>query len=155
MDIGCYCISFPRFIFGEEPFEVVGQMEIDPEMKTDQLTSGMLHFPSGKTASFTCSTQLMPFQQANILGDNGHICIEIPVNAPPNESTRITLRTEEKTETFVFEPVDQYTLQGDAFSHAILHNEPVPTPLSDAIGNMKVIDGLLESTKSKQWISLE
>jgi len=76
------------------------------------------------------------------------------VNAPPNESTRITLRTREKTESFTFEPVDQYTLQGDAFSHAILRNEPVPTPLLDAIGNMGVIDGIVASSKIKQWVNL-
>ncbi len=154
MDIGCYCISFSRFIFDEEPVKVAGQMDFDPVMETDRLSSGMLQFSSGKSATFTCSTQLMPFQQANIFGDQGHIQIEIPVNAPPNESTRITLRTQEKTESFVFDPVDQYTLQGDAFAHAILRNEPVPTPLSDAIGNMTVMDGIVASAKTNQWVVL-
>ncbi len=154
MDIGCYCVSFPRFIFDEEPVKVLGQMDFDPLMKTDRLSSGMLQFSSGKSATFTCSTQLMPFQQTNIFGDQGHIQIEIPVNAPPNESTRITLRTQEKTESFIFAPVDQYTLQGDAFAHAILRNEPVPTPLSDAVGNMVAIDGIVASAKNNQWIVL-
>ncbi len=154
MDIGCYCVSFPRFIFDEEPVKVLGQMDFDPLMKTDRLSSGMLQFSSGKSATFTCSTQLMPFQQANIFGDQGHIQIDIPVNAPPNESTRITLRTQEKTESFIFAPVDQYTLQGDAFAHAILRNEPVPTPLSDAVGNMVAMDGIVASAKNNQWIVL-
>ncbi|WP_159518176.1 Gfo/Idh/MocA family protein [Sunxiuqinia indica] len=154
MDIGCYCISFPRFLFDEEPSEVTGQMDFDPALKTDRLTSGLLSFPSGKTSSFTCATQLMPHQQTNILGNQGHIVVEIPVNAPPEEKTRITLRTKEKTETFTFEPIDQYTIQGDAFSNAILRNEPVPTPLTDAIGNMQVIDAIIESSKKKQTISL-
>lgn len=147
MDIGCYCISFPRFVFEEEPSKVVGEMDFDPVTKIDRLTSGILQFPSGKTSTFTCGTQSMPYQQVNIFGDKGHITVEIPVNAPPNEQTQITLRTNEKNETFVFEPVDQYTLQGDAFSKAILNNTPVPTPLEDAIGNMKVIDTIVESAK--------
>jgi predicted dehydrogenase len=154
MDIGCYCISFPRFIFDEEPLSVAGQMDFDPVMKTDRLSSGILQFSEGKSATFTCSTQLMPFQQANIFGDQGHIQLEIPVNAPPNEPTRITLRTKDKTESFMFDPVDQYTLQGDAFAHAILRNEPVPTPLSDAIGNMTAMDGIVASSKTKQWVKL-
>ena len=152
MDIGCYCISFPRFIFDEEPSQIVGEMDFDPIMKTDRLTSGILLFPSGKTSTFTCSTQLMPHQQANIFGDKGHIVIEIPVNAPPDEPTKITLHTKEKTETFVFETVDQYTLQGDAFSLAIMNDTPVPTPLEDAIGNMKVIDAIIESNNRKKWV---
>ncbi|KOH45139.1 Gfo/Idh/MocA family protein [Sunxiuqinia dokdonensis] len=154
MDIGCYCVSFPRFIFDEEPVKVAGQMDFDPVMKTDRLSSGMLQFSAGKSATFTCSTQLMPFQQANIFGDHGHIQIEIPVNAPPNEPSQITLRTREKTESFVFDAVDQYTLQADAFAHAILRNEEVPTPLSDAVGNMTAIDGIVASAKNNQWIVL-
>ena len=154
MDIGCYCISFPRFIFDEEPEKVAGQMNFDPVMKTDRLSSGILCFSSGKSATFTCATQLMPFQQANIFGDRGHIQVEIPVNAPPNEPTQITLRTREKTESFIFDPVDQYTLQGDAFAHAILRNEEVPTPLSDAIGNMTAIDAIVASAKTNRWIKL-
>jgi predicted dehydrogenase len=149
MDIGCYCISFARFIFEEEPAKVMGEMEFDPEMGTDRLTSGILQFSSGKTSTFTCSTQLMPFQQVNILGDKGHIVVEIPVNAPPDEPTKVTLRTKEKTETFVTGATDQYTLQGDAFSRAIMDGTPVPTPLTDAIGNMKVIDAIVKSAKEK------
>ncbi|HKJ42579.1 MAG TPA: Gfo/Idh/MocA family oxidoreductase [Sunxiuqinia sp.] len=153
MDIGCYCISFPRFIFEEEPSAIMGDMEFDPFMKTDRLTSGMLQFPSGGTSTFTCSTQLMPHQEANIFGDKGHIMIKIPVNAPLNATTKIILRTKENTETFSFAPVDQYTLQGDAFSLAVLNDTPVPTPLEDAVENMRVIDSIVESAKQSQWVT--
>lgn len=142
MDIGCYCISFPRFIFDEEPVNIIGDMDFDPVMKIDRLSSAMLRFPSGKTSTFTCSTQLMPYQKVDIFGDQGQITIEIPVNAPPDEVTTITLRTKEKTRTFSFDPADQYTLQGDAFSKAIIEDKPVPATLDDAVGNMKVIDAL-------------
>ena len=153
MDIGCYCIAFPRFIFGKEPIKVAGDMDFDPVMKTDRLTSGLLRFPEGKTATFTCGTQLMPFQRTNILGDQGKIEIEIPVNAPPDETTRITLQSKEKTDIFSFEPADQYQLQGDAFSKAVLEDKPVPTPLEDAVANMKVSDALVESVKKGELYS--
>jgi len=154
MDIGCYCVSFPRFIFNEEPEKVISDMDLDPVMKIDRLTSGILRFPSGKTSTFTCSTQLMPHQRAVIFGDEGKIEVDIPVNAPPAETTKITLETKANKEVFTFDPTDQYTLQGDAFSKAILENEEVPTPLSDAVNNMKVIDAIVESSKKLQWISL-
>lgn len=154
MDIGCYCISFPRFIFNEEPAKVISDMDFDPVMRTDRLTSGILRFPSGRTSTFTCSTQLMPHQRAIIFGDKGKIEVEIPVNAPPAETVKITLETKEKKEVFTFEPIDQYTLQGDAFSKAILEDLEVPTPLSDAVNNMKVIDAIVESSKQLRWIEL-
>lgn len=145
MDIGCYCISFPRFIFNEEPLDIVGYTDIDPVMKIDRLSSGMLRFPSGKTSTFTCSTQLMPYQKVHIFGDQGQITIEIPVNAPPEETTTIILRTRDKNKKFSFDPTDQYTLQGDAFSKAIIEDKPVPTPLEDAVNNMKVLDAIRSS----------
>jgi predicted dehydrogenase len=54
----------------------------------------------------------------------------------------------------VFEPVDQYTLQGDLFSMAILQNQPAPTPLEDAVNNMKVIEAVFESAKEAKWKEL-
>lgn len=154
MDIGCYCISFPRFIFNEEPERVISDMDFDPVMKIDRLTSAILRFPFGKTSTFTCSTQVMPYQRAIIYGDMGKIEIEITINAPPADSLKINLETKEKSEVFTFDPVDQYKLQGEAFSKAILQNEDVPTPIDDAVNNMKVIDAVVESSALGKWIDL-
>ena len=72
MDIGCYCISLARFIFEGEPWRVCGIMEEDPELKIDRLTSGILDFVNG-TSTFTCATQLVPYQRVNIFGIKGRI----------------------------------------------------------------------------------
>ncbi len=154
MDIGCYVISFPRFIFGKEPKRVVGIMHRDPVLKTDSLSSGMLDFAEGEFASFTCSTQLVPFQRTQILGTLGRIEIEIPVNTPADKPVRIWLSTKEKTEEISFPAVDQYQLQVEAFAKAIQNDEAVPTNFDDAVNNMKVIDGIVESAKNDSWYSL-
>ena len=155
MDIGCYCISFPRFIFNEEPTTVSGSMDLDPTMGTDRLTSGILLFSEGRSATFTCSTQLIPHQRAHIFGDEGQIVVEIPVNAPPTETTKITLITKANTEDILFEAVDQYSLQADAFADSILNKKPVLTPLSDAIGNMAVIDAIKLSSETGKRVELK
>jgi predicted dehydrogenase len=155
MDIGCYCISFPRFIFGKEPARVVGLIDRDPQMRIDRLTSGMLDFSGGQTATFTCSTQLMHGQYAEIVGTTGRIEIEIPVNAPNDKETRIALITENGREEICFAPVNQYTIQAEQFAKAILNNLPVPTPIDDAIGNMRVIDAIFESAERRKWVKLD
>jgi predicted dehydrogenase len=153
MDIGCYCISLSRFIFDEEPKRVNGLVEFDPKFKTDRMASGILDFPGG-TSTFTCSTQLVPFQRVTIFGDKGSIEIEIPFNAPPDKPTRLWLHTSEKTEEITFDICDQYTIQGDLFSKAILENTEVPTPLEDALNNMLVIEAVFRSSESGGWINL-
>ncbi|CAB1062790.1 NAD binding oxidoreductase [Olavius sp. associated proteobacterium Delta 1] len=151
MDIGCYTISLARFIFGAEPQKVCGLMEYDPQLGVDRLTSAILDFSRG-TSTFTCSTQLAPYQRVNIFGTRGRIEIEIPVNAPPDQPCRLWCQTQDQTEEISFPICDQYTLQGDLFSKAILNDTDVPTPLEDAVANMKVIDAIVQSATSGVWV---
>jgi len=88
MDIGYYCISLVRFIFGEEPHCVFGMMKYDSEFKKE----------------------------------------------------------------IVFDICDQYTIQGDLFSLAVLNDTEVPTPLEDAVANMQIIEAIIESEKRGTWV---
>lgn len=157
MDIGCYLIHASRFAFAAEPARVVARIERDPNFQTDRLTSAILDFPGGQSI-FTCGTQLVPYQRIHFFGTRGRIEIEIPFNAPPDRPTRLFIDDGSDlsgagivTETF---PVcDQYTLQGDAFSRAILDDTELPVPLEDAIKNMAVIEAVFKSAASGQWES--
>ena len=146
MDIGCYCISLSRYLFGSEPEEVIGQWKIDPRFQTDYLASGVLDFGTG-TATFSCGTQLAPHQQVNIVGQKGRIIIDIPFNAPPDKETDIRIYSDGEQRKITFSPVDHYTIQAREFAHAILNDIPVPTALSDAVNNMKAIDAFRASAK--------
>ena len=151
-DIGCYAISVARFIFGAEPRRVSAIVDVDPRFGTDRLTSAMLDFERG-TATFTCGTQLSPHQRVTIFGTDGQIEIEIPFNAPPDRSCRMWLqRGEDEREEMLLPAVDQYTLQGDAFARAILDDTAVPTPLTDAVANMRVIDAVRQSAMTNSWV---
>ena len=150
MDIGCYCISLSRFIFGAEPRRVCGIMEEDPEMKVDRLTSGILEFARG-TSTFTCATQLLRYQRVNIFGTKGRIEIEIPFNAPPDQPCKIWHGDDARIEEVILGICNQYTIQGDLFSRAVLEDREVPTPLEDAVANMQMIDALVRSARSGSW----
>lgn len=151
MDIGCYCVSLSRFLFGEEPTAVLGSIERDPIMSTDRLTSGILNFGKG-SATFTCSTQLAPYQRVNILGTSGRIEIEMPFNPSPDKQTKLIVYDKDGVGEIIFEPVDQYMLQANAFSKAINNDEPVPFNLQDSLCNMKVIDAILLTELDKKKI---
>jgi len=151
MDIGCYCISFARFIFDTEPQRVVGIMEYDPKFKIDRLASGILDFGRG-TSTFTCSTQLASCQRVDILGTEGRIEIETPGTPPPDQPCKIFYQHGTVIEEITFDPCNQYTIQGDLFSLSVLNDTAVPTPLEDAVANMKVIDAVVRSSQSGSWI---
>ncbi|MAT13837.1 MAG: NAD-binding protein [Planctomyces sp.] len=151
MDIGCYPISLSRFIFDEEPKRVFGLVELDPKFQTDRLASAILQFRGG-TSTFTCSTQLVPYQRVNIFGTEGRIEIEIPFNAPPDQPCKIWLETLEELHLTEIPICDQYTIQGDLFSRAILEEKDVPTPIRDAVQNMRVIEAIKVSSAKEHWV---
>ncbi len=154
MDIGCYNISFPRFIFDLEPNRVLGLLDIDPDFGTDRIASGVMDFGE-ISATFTCSTQMTSYQRVNIFGTEGRIEIEIPVNAPPDKPCKMWLQRGTETEEIVFDICDQYILEADAISLAVLNDTPVPTPLEDAVANMKVIEALKLSGKENRWVEIK
>jgi predicted dehydrogenase len=153
LDIGCYTISLARFIFDAEPIRVCGSMEHDPALQVDRLGSGIMDFGRG-TATFTYATQLVPYQRVNIFGTTGRIEIEIPFNAPPDRPCKMALQTGHETQDIALDIADQYTIQADLFAQAILHNTPVPTPLTDAVANMQALEAFAQSAAAGHWLPL-
>jgi predicted dehydrogenase len=157
LDIGCYLALASRFAFAAEPTRVIACIDRDPLLRTDRLTSAILDFPAGHSV-FTCGTQLVYSQRLHFLGTRGRIEMEIPVSAPFDRPTRLLIDTGSDlfgggltVETF---PIyNHYTLQGDAFSKAVLEGTPVPVPLEDAIRNMAVLEALFHSAESGNWES--
>jgi predicted dehydrogenase len=155
-DIGCYAILTARFVFGAEPTRVVASLDIDPKFGTDRLTSALIEFPGGRHLTFTSATQIQDFQRVTIVGEAGRVEVAVPFNALIDRPMRITIdsgadlvgggaRIEE------FPVCDQYTLQGDAFSRAILGEAPLEFPIEDAIANMRVIDAAFRSARGGGW----
>jgi predicted dehydrogenase len=151
LDIGCYTVSLARFLFGAEPRRVLGIVEFDPLFQTDRLASALLDFGTG-TSTFTCSTQLSPYQRVHVFGTRGRIEIEIPFNAPANQPTRLFYQHGDEIEEIHLPACDQYTIQGDLFSQAILNNHEVPTPLDDALANQRTIEAILRSARDGTWV---
>ena len=153
MDIGCYCISLSRFIFGKEPVKVCGAGQVNANFNTDVMFSGILDF-DGISATFTCSTLLSPYQRVNIFGDKGRVEIIIPFNAPNDVPTELYHETSEGIEKHEFQVCDQYTLQGDSFARSVLDDVEVLTPIEDAVANMAVLEACLKSGREQRWVRL-
>jgi|SRR5581483_4408587 len=152
MDIGCYPIQLSRFLFGEEPVTVAAAIDRDPQFEVDRLSSAILTYPSGHCV-FTVSTQLVYYQRFQILGTQGRVEVEVPVNPMPERPSRLIVdngadlsgsgaRVEELA------PCNQFTIQGDHFSRAIRGLGEVPTPLEDSLANTAVIEAVFESART-------
>jgi predicted dehydrogenase len=155
MDIGCYLIHTSRMIFESEPRRVMALIDRDPDMRVDRLTSIMMEFDRGHSIG-TCSTQVVAYQRMHLIGTTGRIEIQIPFNAPADR--RCVMFVDDGTDlagggiqAIAIDQCNQYTIQGDLFSRAILRGESVPSPLEDAVKNMACIDAIFRSAESGRW----
>ena len=154
-DIGCYPITGARFVFEGEPSRVMGLIERDPEWGIDRLTSAILEFAGGH-ATFTCSTQIVPYQRIHFFGTSGRIEIEIPFNAPPDRPCRIFIDDGKElgnagVQVEELPTTDQYTAQGEVFSTAIRSGEALEFPLENAVHGMRIIDAVFRSAETGHW----
>ena len=154
-DIGCYPVTLSRYLFREEPERVAASLEFDPLMKTDRLGTVIMDFPSGK-AVFGVSTQLVPFQSMHIFGTSEHLEVLIPFNAPRDRPCVVHQDggdiLGENTRVHSFPAVDQYTLQGDEFSRAILDDTEVPSTFEDSLANTRVLLAIFRAAAEDCWV---
>lgn len=156
MDIGCYCVDFARQVAGEHPDQIIAIGKLHGSSSggfVDVSASGVLGYPSGITATFTCAMDTQASNLVEICGSDGYI--QVPVPWKPGKGTSTwTLRTMKKPrqdgvpdgageqlQTFTNESDKQlYALEADAFATAVLDDtEPFMTA-DDSIGLATVLD---------------
>ncbi|MET3598269.1 Gfo/Idh/MocA family protein [Martelella mangrovi] len=155
-DVGCYALFLSRFVFNAEPLQVVSMSDIDPNMHTDRLMSGIIDFGNGRQLSFACGTQLARFQTVQIIGRKGRIEVPVSLNAPQGEEVTITIDADGTNDPAqmrheVIAASDQYTLQADLAARVFRGETPAEYPIENAVNNMAAIDALYRSAKSHTW----
>jgi predicted dehydrogenase len=160
-DLGCYLVHTARWILRREPRRVIALMEMDLQTRVDRLASLILDFDATEGAGpvhaiGTCSMYQTPYQRVHVLGTHGRLEIEIPFNAPLGGACRLFVGdgsdpTGVKAEVIDIPPCNQYTIQADRFSRAILENIDVALPLEDSVRNMRVLDALVRSSQTGNW----
>ena len=91
-------------------------------------------------------------------GDKKKLEVEIPFNAPNDRETRIFIddgdlfQTNRQEETF--DICDQYAIQGEQFTDAVINDTEVPVSLENAFRNTAVIEAIFESAREGTWIEI-
>jgi predicted dehydrogenase len=154
LDIGCYSISLSRYLFESEPEKVFAHREIDQRFNIDDQTSAIMVFAEKKTSTFTCATQQAEHQTVSIFGTTGMIEMSSPFIVAVDQTAILHLHHQKGVEKISIEPCDQYSVQADLFSLAILNDTAPPIRLEDAVANMRVLDAIVESSVQGTWINL-
>ncbi len=138
LDIGCYCVSVARFLFGTEPTVVGGAIRRDGH-GVDIATAGILRFPEGESVFF-CGGDHAHDQGVHLTGATGTITVDLPFTPDPSRPATIRVVTPDGEQTLESAVANSYTVEAERFAEAIRHDLPVPTPLDDALANLRVIE---------------
>jgi predicted dehydrogenase len=136
-DIGCYTIHSARMMFGSKPDYV--EATARHHRGVDVVTSAVLSFPTGH-ATFTVSVEQAGSQGMHIVGMKGSISIERPYNPWIGQNATITIETATGVDAQTIPETDQFQIEIERFSSAILSGSEFEVPMHDSLSNMDVID---------------
>ena len=143
-DVGCYCVSALRLVFGTEPRRASAFARFDEE-GADRELAGVFEFEAG-VGIVSCSISSARRERLEIVGEEGWIFLDAPFRADKAGGTMEILRGGE-TSTETFEAADPYRAELEEFASAIReHRAPAVGP-REILGNARAIGALLESAR--------
>ncbi len=151
MDLGCYGVSFTRFITGQEPRRVSA---VDIRSDVDLSLHGILQFENGVLAQIDCSLETSSRTRAEIVGTKGRIVLNAPWS-PRMESATILVENNQSSERLEIPGANPYSLEILDFMEAVQQQRDPRWPVEDAIRNMDVIDALYRSARERRMIPIK
>jgi xylose dehydrogenase (NAD/NADP) len=150
-DVGCYPISYARFLAGGDPDTVFG-WQICNEDNIDLQFIGQMRFPNGVLAQFDSSFQTAERAQMEIVGEAASLYISNPFKPGWNNIIRLS-HDGEVTEITV--PGEElYSGEVEDMADAILYGRKPRISLEDSRGNVATIQGFLESASVGKPVQL-
>jgi len=152
MDVGCYCVNFSRLIAKSEPtnIHVVHHRHASG---VDDLAAGVLSFPNGVMATFSCGMSAHADNTTSICGSEGYIEIPVPWKPPVTGAGFIIGRSTppkmDDPAAKAAPPRQLVTVEGggelygneaDAFAETVAGEAAAFVSEEDTLGNQAVLD---------------
>ncbi len=150
-DLGCYNTHHARFIACADPIRVYATGEFGDEV--DETVTALCEFPNRVTAQLTFSFKLAPSQYFEVSGSDGMLRTERAWNNE-NQPTTLEVHTRDGVEVHEFEPVDQFLNQLHHLCDCLDTGQSHRIPPENSIGNMKTMDAIYESMRTRRVVAL-
>jgi predicted dehydrogenase len=155
MDLGVYCVNTSRWLAGEDPIEAVAHSWCHDTNRFRSVEEGVsfrLHFPSGLIVqgSSTYSSAISSF--IFVQGTKGWISLS-PAYTYEDER-RATGQIGGRLIDKRFRPLDEFALELDAFSTAILNKKPVEPDGVQGHRDMLILQAIYQSGRTHQPVPI-
>lgn len=143
-DVGCYPISYARYLLGEEPETVFGWQRTGAS-GVDEYFVGQMRFSGGAFAQFDSGFRSPLRARIEIAGSSG--TIQIPNPYKPGKNEKVYLERNGKMETIRIAGQELYLGEVEDMADAILTGKPPRISLADSRANVATITALLRSAR--------
>jgi D-xylose 1-dehydrogenase (NADP+, D-xylono-1,5-lactone-forming) len=150
-DVGCYPISYARYVIGAEPVEVFGWQVTGPT-GVDMTFTGQMHFARDVLAQFDCSFRMPDRAHIEVVGSEG--IIDVPDPFKPERDYKILLTRNNETETLAIPNQMLYLGEVEDMADAILLGKAPRVSLADSRGNVAAIVALLQSAREGRPVAV-
>lgn len=154
-DMGVYCINAARYLFQDEPTEIMaaGASNEDPRFReAGEMMSVVMRFPGERLATFTCSFGAADISRYTLMGTKGVLTAEPAYDYSEGIKHRVTI--EDQTTTRNFPKRDQFSAEITYFSDCIRKGkEPEPSGL-EGLADVRVVRAIYESARTGKKIEL-
>ena len=155
-DMGIYCINAARYIFADEPTEVVALSANNGEKRfteIDEMTSAILRFPNERLATFTSSFGAAPVSTFQVIGTKGDLRMDSAYSYTGELKQQITI--DGKTQERSFKAGDQFAAEIVYFSDCVLTGkEPEPSG-EEGLADVRIIQAINQSAQTGKPVQLD
>jgi glucose-fructose oxidoreductase len=156
-DIGIYCINAARYIFRDEPTDVVALAATRPDDprfdEVDEQISAVLKFPGERLATFLVGFGAADASRYEVIGTRGRLRVEPAFETAEPLCHELTV--DGKTTKRKFAKRDQVAPEIIYFSHCIRAGEaPEPSGM-EGLADVRVMQAIHESIRSGRSIAIE
>jgi predicted dehydrogenase len=155
-DIGIYCINAARYLFRDEPIEVVALTANNGETRfaeIEEMTGAVMRFPRERLAIFTCSFGSTDVSHYDLVGTEGQLRLENAYEYR-GELKCVTMIDGKGAEK-IFKPGDQFAPELVYFSDCIIHNRAPEPSGNEGLADVRVINAIYESAEIGRAVRIE
>ena len=150
-DVGCYPLSFSRYIIGREPEKVFANQFVG-DSGIDESFTAQMHFAGGITAQFDSGFRSQFRMHMEITGSKASI--EVPMAFKPEQRSYILLKRGNNTEHIAVDGNHLYVDEVEHVAAVVLDGSPSLLPLEDSKNNIRAIKALYESAQTGNVVEL-
>jgi predicted dehydrogenase len=155
MDLGVYCVNTSRWLAGEDPNQAVAHSWCRDMQRFKDVEEGVsfrLDFPSGLIVQGTCTYSAAISSFIFIQGSKGWVSLS-PAFTYEDER-RVTGKIGGRTLDKRFQVLDEFALEIDAFSSAILNKTSIAPSGTEGHRDMLILEAIYESARTHKLLAI-